>query len=180
MLKDKHGKWVETLDVTEEVWKNIMQETLNGIVKLLDSAEKLLQNDGDKAICAGLYTYAVEEYGKLLLLKRYSPSGGNVKITYRNEFRSHKAKFEIAIKHLPKECTMLHKGFFDSGFFDPAFFDSDEIADCENRQAVFYSDFADLGTDSGIGVKPVPSVDWDCLEKAVSRLKTVAFGTSIP
>ena len=151
-----------------------MQETLNGIIKLLDSVEKLMQNGGDKAICAGLYTYAIEEYGKLLL-KQYGPSSGKVKIKYRNEFRSHNAKFSIAFKQLPRECTTLHKGIFDPKIFDPQIFDTPEIADCENRQAVFYSDFANSG-----GIKRVPSVDRNRLEKAVSSLKTIALGTTIP
>ena len=49
MNADKNGKWVETLDISEELWKRIMQETLNGIVKLLGSVEKLMHNDGDEA-----------------------------------------------------------------------------------------------------------------------------------
>lgn len=76
----------------------MMQETLNGIFALLDSVERLLQNGGNEAIAAGLYMYAVEEYGKLLLLKNYRPSSGKVTIGYKNEFRNHKAKFDIAVK----------------------------------------------------------------------------------
>jgi AbiV family abortive infection protein len=175
MLKDKNGKWVETLEITEELWKKIMQETLNGIIKLLDSVEKLLQNGGNEAICAGLYMYAVEEYGKLLLLKHYSPSNGKVKIKYGNEFRSHPAKFGTAIKNLPNDCITLHKGIFDPEIFDPEIFDTDEITDCETRQAVFYSDF----TDSGDDVKSVPSVDKNRLKKAINQFKTIALGASI-
>jgi AbiV family abortive infection protein len=176
VLKSKDGKWVETLEITEELWKRMMQETLNGIFGLLDSVERLLQNGGNEAIAAGLYMYAVEEYGKLLLLKNYRPSSGKVIIRYRNEFRNHKAKFDMAVNNLPKECTTLHKGAFDREVFDPEAFDTDEIADCETRQAVFYSDFAR----SGDSVKANPSVDADLLMKAVAQLKTIVLATTIP
>lgn len=176
VLKSKDGKWVETLEITEELWKRMMQETLNGIFGLLDSVERLLQNGGNEAIAAGLYMYAVEEYGKPLLLKNYRPSSGKVTIGYKNEFRNHKAKFDIAVKNLPKECITLHKGGFDREAFDPEAFDTDQIADCETRQAVFYSDF----TSSGKYVKANPSVDKDLLMRAVAQLKTIALATNIP
>jgi hypothetical protein len=80
LLKDKKGKWVENLEVEEKLWLQIMQETLNGINALLDSVKTLLANGGNASICGGLYMYAVEEYGKLLLLKMYKPIGGKVRI----------------------------------------------------------------------------------------------------
>jgi AbiV family abortive infection protein len=176
MLKDKNGKWVETLEVTEELWIKMMQETLNGILMILDSVEKLLKTGGNSAISAGLYMFAVEEYGKLLLLKNYKPSKEIIQIKYKNEFRNHRAKFGIAIKTLPKECIILHEGAFDREAFDPEAFDTDEIADCETRQAVFYSDFIS----SGDFIKPNPSVDKELLEKAVAQLKTIVLVTTIP
>jgi len=176
LLKDAKGKWVEDLEISEELWKTIMQETLSGVIALTKSVEKLLSNGGDTAISSGLYMYAVEEYGKLLLLKSYKATSGFVRIKYRSEFRSHTAKFETAVRTLPKECTTLHVGAFDRTFFDPAAFDTDEIADCETRQAVFYSDF----TMDGQYVKRTPTVEMDLLKKAVAQLKTIALGTSIP
>ena len=176
MLKGKDGKWVENLELVEELWKQIMQETLNDIFALIDSVEKLLKNGGNPVIAAGLYMYAVEEYGKLLLLKNYSPSNGRVRIRYRNEFRNHKAKFDMAIRNLPKECIILHEGAFDRDAFDSEAFDTDEIADCETRQGVFYSGFASTGD----FVKANPSVDADLLWKAAAQLKTIALGITIP
>jgi len=176
LLKNKKGRWVEILEITEELWKKMMQETLFGVIELLNSAEKLLQNGGSEAICAGLYTYAVEEYGKLLLLLDYGPSGGKVKIKYKDEFRNHEAKFRAAIKHLPDECKTLHEGAFSQRDFSRENFDTDVVADFDARKAIFYSDFADSGDD----IKPVPSVDKDRLKKAINQLKTKAFGTTIP
>jgi hypothetical protein len=82
MLKDEKNKWVEELEISEDLWKKIMHETLSGILALVDSVEKLLNNGGDATVCSGLYMYAVEEYGKLQLLMGYNPSAGKVKVNY--------------------------------------------------------------------------------------------------
>ena len=101
---------------------------------------------------------------------------GKVKIKYKNEFRKHEAKFDIAIKHLPEECTTLYEGAFSRRDFSKEDFDTDQVADLEARLAIFYSDF----TDSGDGIKPVPSVDKDRLKKAINQLKMIALETTIP
>jgi hypothetical protein len=168
LLLDKKGKWVENLEVTEKLWKEMMEEIITRrIPKLLDCAERLLHDGGDESICAGLYTYAIEEYGKLLLLKQYSPVNGKIHIEYRYHFRNHEPKFEIVIRNLPKECTTLRKGVFDSGVFDKKIFDVGQIADFEARLTTFYSDF----TDSAVGIRSVPSVDKDCLQNAIKQFK---------
>ncbi len=170
MLKDKKG-WVRVLEITEELWKKMTQETLHGVVKMLESAERLLENGGNEAICAGLYAYAVEEYGKLLLLRHYSPSSGKIRIRYKDDFRKHAAKFGIAIERLPLECITLSKGVFSRQVYSKEHFRTDEIADLEARQAAFYTDF----TDSGNRIKPVPPVDKNLLRKAINQFKTIAY-----
>lgn len=177
MLKDKNGDWVKILVITEELWKKIMKETLQRILRLLESAEILLDNGGNGAICAGLYTYALEEYGKMLLLKQSSHVAGKVKIKYKNGFRHHPTKFRLAIKNLPNECTTLRRAIFDPKIFDSNIFDTEQvIADLEARMAVFYTDFLD----SGDGVKPIPPVDKKLLKNAIDILRKIAHGTNLP
>jgi AbiV family abortive infection protein len=174
MLKDKNGKWVKILELTEDLWKKTIQEIPKGILRLLESAEKLLDNGGNEAICAGLYTYAVEEYGKLLLLKQYTPSAGKVKIEYKNGFLSHTKKFSLAIKYLPTECITLKKGAFDPKIFDPNVFDTKQlIADQEARMGVFYCDFLNSGND----IKPIPYVDKTLLKNAIQKLRFITLNT---
>lgn len=169
MLKDKDGKWVENLEIAEELWKRTIEETLHGTVRLLQSAEKLLEGGGDEAICAGLYTYAVEEYGKILLLKQYTPSAGKVTIKFKDLFRAHSKKFGAAADNLPKECTTLKGPVFDPRVFDSRVFDTKEvIADFEARTAIFYCDLLD----SADGIRPVPQVDMGRLTKAIRTLQT--------
>jgi AbiV family abortive infection protein len=169
----RSGKhWVENLELTEKLWASIMQETLSGIRVLLDSSEKLLDYGGNEAICAGLYTYAVEEYGKLLLLSKYVPIDGKVKIRYRNIFRKHDKKFETAIQNLPEECINLCRLGFEKGF-EESFEHHDIIADFEARTAIFYSDFIE-SKESDIKIKPVPPVDKNKLKNAIKVLRSIA------
>jgi len=69
-LKDSKNRWVKYLIITEDLRNKTIEITHQRILKLLDSAQILLDNGGHLAICAGLYTYAVEEYGKIVLLRK--------------------------------------------------------------------------------------------------------------
>jgi AbiV family abortive infection protein len=174
-----NGKgWIEFLELTEDLWKKIMQETLNGILTLLDSSRILLINNGNESICAGIYTYAIEEYGKLLLLKQYIPKDEKVTIKYRDEFRNHKAKFKVAIQNLPEACGNLCRIqlTYDYEYMNVNGFYRDTIADFEARLAIFYSDFDNSGTN----VKPVPPVEHDRLKNAIDQFYTIVLAITIP
>jgi AbiV family abortive infection protein len=167
----------ENIVVTEELWKNSMHDIANRIITLLNSSELLLDNGGNSAVSAGLYTYSLEEYGKLLFLKRYSRVSGRLTLLYRDEFCDHIKKFSEAIVNLPNECSQLHQGIFDPAIFDPKIFDTQEIvADFEARMAIFYSDFKDSGDE----LLSVPPIDADKLRVAVAKLRTIIAATPIP
>jgi hypothetical protein len=166
----------EHKSVTEEAWRKIMPEIVARSITLLDFAEKLLDKNGNEVLCAGLYTYAVEEYGKLLLLKKYQPVNGKVEITYRDEFCDHYEKFKEASKLL-SDSTILRRPIFDPAIFDPAIFDTQAvIADFEARMAIFYTDFNNMGD----GIVPVPPVERNRLKIEISKLRTIITKTSIP
>lgn len=63
MLQDKPSH----VDIPENQWNEMMQNVLNGIFRKLNAVKNILTID--IYIAAGLYIYAVEEFGKLLLLK---------------------------------------------------------------------------------------------------------------
>jgi len=163
-----------------------MQETLNGILTLLDSAEKLLLNGGNEAISAGLYTYAFEEYGKLFLLKTCVPSNGNVEINEEwfgkrtkssRGPKSHSPKFKAAINNLPDECKILGAPIFEKGCVGPGVqIEETVIADFEARKSIFYCDLNDANDD----IKPVVLIDSGLLKNAIKTLETITYGTSIP
>jgi AbiV family abortive infection protein len=174
----KGNHWIETLPITEDLWKKTMLEAQNRVMTLLDSAEKLLDSGGNNALCAGLYTYAVEEYGKILLLKKYPSVSGNVNIKYKGEFRNHSQKFSEASKHLPKECLNLKQGCFDPKYYDPKYYDTETVVvdDLEARTSIFYTDFADSGTE----VKSVPTIDNNKLKIAIGELRKITSKLIIP
>jgi hypothetical protein len=71
-----------------------------------------LENGGNPSICGGLYTYAMEEYGKNLLLKGCSESNGYVSIDQKwfGGRGSHDLKIKQAFSVLPLECKILSVG----------------------------------------------------------------------
>lgn len=135
---------------------------------LLDAAAAPGEPDPGGLLTAagGLYTYAVEEYGKMLLLGSLPEKGGAVSVPYREIFRSHEKKFEAAFKDLPADCAQLKWGLFDPGLFDPRLFDTGLGAGFAGRTNLLYLDM-DL---DGRPVAPgVP--DPEQLAKAVAGLE---------
>jgi AbiV family abortive infection protein len=175
MLLDRTGRKVKILEVAEGQWKAVMQEIHRRIIELLTFVEEFLKTDSSERICAGLYTFAIEEYGKLLLLKAYNPSNGKIQIKYDKEFTNHTAKFNKAFQNLPEECKRLYKGVFDPKIFDRGIFATDEIAELYARLAIFYTDFEDL---SG-RIKPLLSVDRRLLQTAITSLKSIVLKIKI-
>jgi AbiV family abortive infection protein len=164
------------MEISEQLWKDLKENTLEGAKKLLDSADKLLSNDGNVAICAGLYSYAVEEYGKFLILDKYRIRKNKVniqKILFKGR-DSHDFKLEAAFRELPDECKYIGirywgnyfpKNFFLKGYFPD---ESSVHADFKSRMAIFYSGL----DDSWKAIKPIPLVSKNNLKVAVDKLKT--------
>ena len=92
------------------------------------------------AVAAALYTYAVEEYGKLLLLGSLPEKGGVVSVPYREIFRSHDKKFNAALEKLPAECALIRQGPLDFSIYNPAIFDMGMDASFEGRTRLLYLD----------------------------------------
>jgi hypothetical protein len=176
--------------VTEAAWLKAMSEIKNRSINLLSLADSLLpkikvsyptaiENSSGEILCAGLYSYSVEEYGKLLLLKKYQPNSGIVKLKYESEFRDHDRKFRAAINSLPNECTNFSYVIFDPQYFDPKIFDTNShksILDFEARLSIFYTDF----NQKGDGLIEIPYINRDRLKKAISILRDKFNQTIIP
>lgn len=84
----------------------------NKVLRLLGDAEVLAANQDGLLSSLALYIFAVEEYGKLLLLKKclYAPAVRGQYPIPRSVFRgasAHKRKFKAAKAHLPPLCTYL-------------------------------------------------------------------------
>lgn len=91
-------------------------------------------------VAAALYTYAVEEYCKLLLLGSLPEKDGVVSVPYHEMFRSHDKKFGAALVKLPAECALIRRGLPELGIFNPAIFDMGMDASFESRKCLLYLD----------------------------------------
>lgn len=78
--------------------------------------------DVDESIAAGLYTYALEELGKILLLMQSERTDREVCIEYCSKFTNHRTKFGLSFDYLQqnrhRQCIILDGsgGFSPNGF----------------------------------------------------------------
>jgi AbiV family abortive infection protein len=64
-------------DLTEQDLKNGCARCIVNVLNLLDTAKLLLNNESSCQYALGLYIYAIEEYGKVEILKNYLKEGNN-------------------------------------------------------------------------------------------------------
>jgi hypothetical protein len=126
--------------------------------------------ESDKKISAGLYTFAIEEFGKIQVLKNTPPINGNHTINYRREFVRHPVKFPLAFNYLKNnnydKCLELSEGGYDYNGFVSEAFEIQLSADFETRLLIFYSDF-----DSDGSIAELPPVDSNLLREAIDGLE---------
>ncbi len=178
MLTDEKGDPLDCLEIDLELRDQMVLHIQNRIITNLEAIKKFLQIPGYEDICAGIYTYAVEEYGKILYLKSFclSPADSNtIKFPYKMKgkkkgdtgFLNHPRKFKLALRQLPGTVRTLVQeggGFFSSGFLPSGFISEKRIiADFEARKAIFFADF----TQDRKSIETPPKVDRTSLEKAV-------------
>jgi hypothetical protein len=160
------------LAITPELREEMVRFIKKRIIRNLEASKRFLElKDEDyNDICAGLHTYAVEEYGKMLFLERLNPSpppDNKIRFPYTHNkqgFRDHDHKFELALhdKDLPNSAKVLSEGDFEPNDFELDDFEVGLIADMQARMALFYADFKDQNS-----ILDPPPVDRDVLEKAV-------------
>jgi hypothetical protein len=150
--------------VSTEVYRKLLNQTYEGIIRKLESATALLEID--EYLSAGLYTYASEELGKILLLKQSARLDGEIQIEYIDKFIRHKSKFELAFDYLQQNrhghCIILNSGGYDPNGYSWGGFTIGLLADFEARLSIFYSDLKEGEAE----VKEIPPVDGSVLHKA--------------
>jgi hypothetical protein len=68
----------QEIHISKETWNEAKRLIKNGIIKKLSAAKQ------NTEIAAGIYIYAFEEFGKLLLLKESQTVDGKYIIKYRD------------------------------------------------------------------------------------------------
>lgn len=183
MLKDSKRKKPLEIEISEDLRIKMVQHVRNGIFRKLDAVRKMQSIDTE--IAAGIYVYAVEEFGKLLLLRDAESQNGMRKINYKDEFVKHEAKIEKAFEHFRSNnfhvCMILRQGCpgqtsdVDDGNWDNVIVDLP--ADTEARLSIFYSDFVydhnqNPDTESLLDVEPkMLQRATDQLENATNQLQ---------
>ena len=142
--------------ITEKQWERLKEATYVTIMSNLNAVDILVEYANDPTDitrsptypATGLYTHAIEEFGKLFYLKQLRPKNGKVEIEYHKIFKgkkSHDFKFEIAIKELPKECIVVQVGSFTSSGFTNSGFVTDTLTDWQTRLQIFNTDINEKG-----------------------------------
>jgi hypothetical protein len=171
MIRDANGHPKSDLEITIKLRNAMMSSIQKSIIRNLQAIKEFLKIQGYEDVCAGLYTFAVEEYGKILFLQSCTVTTNNtIKFHYRRDgrkgFLNHDEKFTRALndKQLPDACKKLSEGGFTSSGFTPTGFITDTPADFEARMALFYADFKD-----GNSILEPPRVNRQLLENAVDE-----------
>jgi AbiV family abortive infection protein len=176
-LKNDRGEKRKDMDILKQEWNQMLRLTSDGIIRKLDSARRFV--DIDKDISAGLYTYAIEEFGKLILLSNSKSIANNTKrkVIYAEEFTNHEKKFQTAFDYLQnnghEDCYVLNDEG-DSSPKDSAWSDFNVglLADFEARLSIFYSDFV-YDVNQNIVIQKPPAVDSEMLREAINKLESV-------
>jgi hypothetical protein len=160
------------IDIPEKLWKKMMQHVLDGVFQKLNAVKNM--QTIDLYVAAGIYIYAVEEFGKLLLLKNANVLNGIRRIVYEKEFLSHTKKFKAAFDYFQANrydsCLVLSEG--DVVPSDVVWSDAiiGLLANTGARLSVFYSDFV-YDNNQNIIIETPPTIDLDLLQKASNELE---------
>ena len=174
MLKDEKGKKPVEIEIDYEKWNETKRIIREGIKKKLDASKRLIETD--KEVSAGLYIYAIEEFGKLLLLDESKLQSGKGKLNYRYEFVSHEVKFAKAFDYLQahnyNKCIVLNdEGSFSPESFSWRSFTIGLIPKTEARLSIFYVDFVYTQGFNNIDIMKIPLIDVGILRKAIDELE---------
>lgn len=78
--------------------------------RILDTAYLVLNNSKNLDHALGLYTFALEEFGKAVWLKECWVKNKHRQYVPKSIFRLHNKKFKKALKNLPDECKIIPVG----------------------------------------------------------------------
>jgi hypothetical protein len=162
--------------ISKDKWSETKHTIRDGIRKKLFAAKQILSIDID--IAAGIYIYALEELGKLLLLKDCKKVERYI-IKYRDEFVNHRIKFSKAFDYLQNnnsdECIALND---ESSYISESYswknFSKELLAEIETRLGIFYVDFTESKNDKDkYHIMQIPNRDKNKLKDAINELGNV-------
>lgn len=109
---------------------------MHNVLRYLHGARSLINDSTLLPQASILFSYAVEEFGKGILLRRaYEREEMVSKIV---GFYDHKTKLAAAFAEIPPDLLMLHVGTFQADAFQADTFDVDRVAGFEARMQSMY------------------------------------------
>ena len=145
----------------------------------LEALEKFLTTQGYEMLCTAIFSYAVEEFGKLLILQQSTKlTNGDFEIVYGKGvgFLSHNEKFRLADAKLPPDCVEVSSGGLTRKGYSSKSFTTPTPADWATRLLILHADFDDTFT----SIKKAPRVDAGTLKTAVQNLKNYVKSYPVP
>lgn len=144
-----------------------IEHCLNSALRYLDGARSLVDTPTLLPHVGVLFSFAVEEFGKAVLLRRaYELSEAMPTIV---GFYDHEAKLEAASAEIPPDLLMLHAGAFQADAFQADAFDVDRVANFKARMQSMY-----VGWDehSRIWIGPT-DVDRPTLSRSIEGIERI-------
>jgi hypothetical protein len=163
------------LNVPNEIMQDAKDYIQAEILRKLAAARQIVELD--KEIAAGIYVYALEELGKLEVLKQSEQKDSQYSLKYEEEFSWHRVKFKLAVDYLQKvghpECILLKGSFSKKSFGDLSNY-SLLLGEVEACLGIFYTDFEyEKSTNTATRVRSIPLVNETKLKLAVDALEDV-------
>ena len=191
----------DDFEISREKLSEGIQYCLDNITILLDKSQNACQKLTDNSIALGLYTFAVEEFGKLIILKEAQKENKEKYLIPKDIFKgqkAHKIKFKKAIENLPDECIYPVYGievthnFSDENLEIPVTPSGKEVSvaggttgtfdagqtepiDIVTRMTSFYLDW----DEEKKNWKPKPKVLSEELNKAIKKLGQIVKGMKL-
>jgi len=100
---------IEPYSFTSQERSAGFRECMNRVKQLLDDADILMKNGGSLSTITGLYTFAIEEYGKALFIQKQETLDSNLfgKVGPSKRENIHNIKSKQAMNVLPDYCTII-------------------------------------------------------------------------
>jgi len=160
------------LNVPNEIMQDTKDYIQAEILRKLGAARQIVEVD--KEIAAGIFVYALEELGKLEVLKQSEKKDSQYSLKYDEEFSWHRVKFKLAVDYLQRvghpECILLKGSFSKKSFGDCTFI----LGEVEACLGIFYTDFEyEKSTNIATRVRSIPLVNETKLKMAVDALEDV-------
>jgi hypothetical protein len=181
MLKPKPPK----VSLDDTTWRTLMKDILYATKQKISILKNMISLNLDEYVIAGLYTFVLEEFGKLILLSNSLITNSAREIVYFKGFSDHKAKFEASLNYLQsnkfEESYILNdKGSYSPKSYSWKSFTIGQLVDFDTRLSLFYSDLDKDPQSGNLTISKMPFIDKAFLKTAVLTFEKAVNAYNLP